>query len=138
MDRNPNAATLRVFEALIVFVVSVIITAIAIALIGSRANGAEFTVVADHTVPAPVFVVVDRTVVDDTPTDLTKPAPPGWEKVSVNGGPWHFRKVKTIAPAVRDPHACPSCSRFQYTVDGFNADGTHRHRCPVDGTTWDH
>src|SRR6478735_1652806 len=67
-----------------------------------------------------------------TPTDLDKPAPPGWEKVSVDGGPWHFRKI-TAAPGVAAPqtfrtgtfhagHACPSCGRNQYVVAGFNRD----------------
>ncbi len=40
----------------------------------------------------------------DTPTDLTQPAPYGWEKVSYDDGrTWSFRKVSTAAPAVAAP-----------------------------------
>jgi hypothetical protein len=41
-------------------------------------------------------------------------------------------------PVRRDDHACPSCGRLQFRVDSFNRNGTHNHRCPVDGTVWSH
>ncbi len=38
----------------------------------------------------------------------------------------------------RDAHACPTCGQVQHTVSGWNRNGTHQHRCPVDGTVWSH
>lgn len=122
-----------------------LLAALIVAVFASRGRGAEFVVVNKT---SPSFTVVNKTApVDDTPTDLTKPAPPGWEKVSIDGGPWHFRK---IAPGVAAPsggtfrggwhesHNCPSCGRAEFVVDSFNADGSHNHRCRYDNTVWFH
>lgn len=35
-------------------------------------------------------------------------------------------------------HDCPACGRLQFVVAGPGPGGTHRHRCPVDGTEWFH
>ncbi len=42
---------------------------------------------------------------EDVPTDLSKPAPAGWEKVSFDGGrTWQFRKVPGVtAPSPFGP-----------------------------------
>jgi len=98
------------------------------------------------------FVVVNRVpqfqvtnkVAPALPTDPNQPAPDGYRWVKRGDGPW---KLERVAPEVAVPkgatfrdksHNCPACGRSQYTVDGFNRDGTHRHRCPVDGTVWGH
>lgn len=82
------------------------------------------------------------------PTDSNQPAPAGYHWIKRGDAPW---KLERVAPGVAVPkgstfpagrnidgHQCPACGRSQYTVDGFNRDGTHRHRCPVDGTVWSH
>ncbi len=41
-------------------------------------------------------------VTSDVPTDLDQLAPPGWKKVKIGDGPWHFEKIET-APGVAAP-----------------------------------
>lgn len=49
-----------------------------------------------------------------------------------------------VAPAVATTgnfhagHQCPTCGRSQFTISGYNRDGTHNHACAYDGTTWRH
>ncbi len=87
--------------------------------------------------------------------DINGPTPEGYEKVSIDGGPWHFRKIesKKPAPEVAVPkganfrhagHDCPSCGYTSpagtgtWIVRGFNADGSHSHTCPKCGQSWNH
>lgn len=81
--------------------------------------------------------------------DINGPTPAGYEKVSIDGGPWHFQLTtpEVVAPRGTTFHAghnCPSCG-FQspprqgtWIVRGHNADGTHTHICPSCGTSWKH
>lgn len=49
--------------------------------------------------------------------------------------PRPFRRTS----AGHDPdHQCDRCGASQYVVSGFNADGTHNHRCPACGNVWRH
>lgn len=101
----------------------------------------------------PAFVVVNRVpAAPALPTDSSQPAPAGYQWVKRGDSPWKLESAPEVAvpkgatfPAGRhEGHACPKCG-FQsaagtgtWIVRGFNADGSHRHQCPVDGTVWSH
>jgi hypothetical protein len=109
----------------------------------------------------PPFVVVNKcpafTVVNRLPAPAQKwdytldlppyPAPAGKEWKRYSGEQWAlFPLSATSAPEVAAPggntfhdgHQCPRCGLSQYVVDSFNRNGTHNHRCTVDGTVWSH
>ncbi len=65
--------------------------------------------------------------------------------------------VTKVAPEVAPPkgntfqsggynpsHTCPTCGYTSpagtgtWIIRGYNANGTHRHQCPIDGTVWSH
>ena len=52
-------------------------------------------------------------------------------------------KTRSAAPPLSSPgydpdHTCNRCGASQHVVSGFNADGTHNHRCPRCGNVWKH
>lgn len=41
-------------------------------------------------------------------------------------------------PVYNASHQCPTCGRSQFVIHSGFKGGTHTHRCPYDGTVWQH
>lgn len=117
-------------------------------LMGAGADPAPKFIVENKTTPTVTYTVENKAVAPALPTDENQPAPDGYQWVKRGDGPW---KLEPNAPGVAVPkgatfqqqgrgdgHQCPACGRSQYVVDSFNRDGSHNHRCALDGTVWTH
>lgn len=93
--------------------------------------------------PTPMFTVENKVPAFAVVSKVRETVRASDGTVYVKGADGFYRKetVASERPTFSDPdaaHRCPKCGGVQKIVLSFNRDGSHNHRCPVDGYTWTH